>query len=71
MDKPKFSVGDEAMQAWNRVRVTEHKVERRTNRYKVQRLVPEPVGFNSDGTIATSAGYPFWVDEWQLQPVPK
>lgn len=65
-----FKPGDLAMQAWNPVRI--HRAERkyRTDGYRVQRTVPEPVGYNRDGSIMSSVGLPFWVPATSLRPMP-
>lgn len=66
----KFAVGDEALQAWNRVQV---QAVRRSCRmgveYRVLRLNPEPTGYEPDGSIYATVGPPFWVQAWMLRPV--
>ena len=52
--------GDYAMRAWNRVRIIRPERKHRQDGYVVQRTVPEPVGYERDGSIMTSVGLPFW-----------
>ena len=57
------------MQAWNRVRIVKAERMYRQDGYRVQRVTPEPIGYNSDGSIMTSVGLPFWVPANMLSDV--